>query len=410
MIRFLFLIYFSFLSGFVQAQDVETIIEEVQLKSDSKQLAQKKALRKISREIVVEMIGESRYEEGKKKIEKYIIKNKNRYILSVRSSSPILQDSGRFSSTVTVKISRENLKSLLLDHNLFYSSEGSFCLLPLVSFSSHFSGEKKSYSWWLKTPDETEVSSLKELAGSFFNLLNEELIKQSFYVLNPVFRRMAEGTPLSVLPKKGRRIWNFVPLARFYSCDIILLGYVHSGAPLSNGAGALSNLFSLNKKNEVSDISQYLTQFSFNVFNIKTRQMLFQLRKQFPFSSISQKEPQTEVLSRSKDILDSLAYQLSSYQEEGSLDLNRLMISVQGPLTYAQKEQLKRALVKAIPDIQSLDERLLTSSRVVYLAESSQSVSSIARQLKAVSLPKFVIQVKGYRKQELEIYAKPRSR
>ena len=410
MIIFLFLIYFSFLSDSVQAQNIETIIEEVQLKSDSKQLAQKKALRKISREVVVEMIGENRYEEEKKKIEEYIIKNKNRYILSVRSSSPILQPKGGFSSTVTAKISRENLKNLLLDHNLFYSSEGSFCLLPLVSFSSYFSGEKKNYSWWLKTPDETEISSLKELAGSFFNLLNEKLIKQSFYVLNPVFRRMNEGTPLFVLPKKGRRIRNFVPLARFYSCDIILLGYVHFGAPLSSGAGTLSNLFSLNKQKEVSDISQYLTQFSFNVFNIKTRQMLFQLRKQFPFSPILRKEPQTEVLLRSKDILDSLAYQLSFYQEEGSLDLNRLMISVQGPLTYAQKEQLKRALVKAVPDIQSLEEHLLTSSRVVYLAKSSQNVSSIARQIKKVSLPTFVIQVKGYKKQELEIYAKKRLR
>ena len=406
---------FFFLLSFAQAQSAETLVKEVQLVSDSKQLAQQKALNEVSRELVIEMIGKVKYQKEKRKIEKYIIKNQNRYILSTRSSQPVFQDDGSFFSTVTVRVSQENLKNLLLEHNLFYASEGSFCLLPVVTFSSYFNEEKKSYSWWLKDEQKEADSLLKQMAGSFFKLLKREFIKQGFYALDPVFQRMSEGTPAHVLPKKNSRVRNFVPLAEFYTCDIIVLGSVQVGAlSFSKSSSLLASLFSFyqseSKTENVLGASQYFTQFSFNVFNIKTRQILFKLKKQFPFSVVMEKDPKKEMLLRWTDVLDSLIYQLSSYQKEGSLDLSRLLISVQGRLTYAQKEQLKESLIKKVPGIQNLEERLLTSSRVVYEAESSQDIRSIAKQLKELSLPKFIIQVKGYRKQELEIYAKKRVR
>ena len=400
-----------FLFSFVQAQNGETIVKEIRTKSDSRQLAQKKALNELSRELVAEMIGKDKYQEEKQRIEKYIIKNRNRYILSTRSSRPAFQDNGDFSFTVTIKVSKENLKNLLLEHNLFYASEGSFCLLPIVSFIESLGSEKKSYSWWLKTQNEPAEALLKPMASSFFNLLSKEFVKHGFYALNPIFQRMNEGTPFAVLPKKSSNVRNFVPLAEFYTCDIILSGYVQVGAVSSSSLFALTDLLSpFKKKKESSSASAHWIQFSFNVFNIKTRQFLFKLKRQFPFPLALQKDPKKEMISHLKDILDSLIYQLSSYQEEGSLDLNRLMISVQGPLTYAQKEQLKKILVQKIPGIQSLEEKLLTSSRVMYLAESSQNIKVIAKQLKEVSLSKFIIQVKGYKKQELEIYAKKRER
>lgn len=404
------LLFFCFVFGLCSmsgAQGAETVIKEILTNSDSRQMAHKKVLNELSRELVREAIGTDRYQAELKRIEKYIIKNQNRYILSTRSSSPVLQDGGKFSFTVTVRVSKENLKNLLLEHNLFYASEGSSCLLPVVSFSSHWTETKKNYSWWLKDQDEPE-KQLKQTAGSFFRLLSEELIKTGFYGLNPVFQRMGEGTPPPVLPKKSRQARNFVPLAEFYSCDIILLGYVQMGRLSSRSS--LTGLFSFSKSaDEAVPVHQNWIQFSFNVFNIKIRQFLFRLKKKFPLSPAGQKDPQIEVLSRSKDILDSVTYQLSAYQEEGSLDLNRLLLSVQGPLSYAEKEQLKKSLIEKIQGIQNLEERLLTAGRVVYLAESSDSAGTIARQIRRASLPPFVIQVKGHKNRELEIYAKKKN-
>ncbi len=402
-----FLIFF-WLSAAPPAFGAEVIVKELQIASDSKQLAQKKALNEISRDLVMSLIGQDKYQKERRKIESHIIKNQNRYILSVQSSQPVFLDNGKFSSVVTVKASKENLKNLLLEHNLLYASEGSFCLLPIVSFSSNFKGEQKSYSWWLKAKEPDPL--LKKLAGSFFRLLKKAFVKEGFYVLDPVFQRLAEGAPAGVLPKKSSRVRDFAPLAEFFVCDIALLGYVQTGDLSSKRRWPLwTHLFSFARSEESAlGTDQYFTQFSFNALNIKTRRFLFSLKRQFPFSAVSGADSQKEALLRLPDILDSLIYQLSSYQKEGYLDLNQLLISIQGPLTYAQKERLKNILIAKTPGIQSLRERLLTSSRVVYAAESSQSASSIAKQLKKLSLPGYVIQVKGHRKSELEIYAKKR--
>jgi len=400
--RFMFFLFFILKSCFVYGSEI--IIKEIQLESDNRQEAYEKALNEISHELVIETLGENKYIKDKKRIEKYIIKNKNRYILSTQSSSPTLQDNGKFLFTITIKVSRKNLKKALLKHNLFYSSKGTSCILPMLSFSSYFTNKKKTYSWWLKSDQD---SLLKQMAGSFFNLLSREFIKYGFYTLNPVFQKMNQGTPAVVLPKKySQKIKNFIPLAQFYSCDIVLFGHVKIGQ-LSSDTSLTPSFFSFSKTEELPSVKNW-TYFSFNVFNIQTRQFLFKLKNQFPFSLTTPLNPQEELLLRSKHILESLTYQITSYHEEGSLSLNRLMISVQGSLNYAEIEQFKKSLIKNISGIQNLEERLLTSNRIVYLAESSHSITSLARQIQQASFPFFIVQLKGTKKRELEIYVKKR--
>ena len=101
-----------------------------------------------------------------------------------------------------------------------------------------------------------------------------------------------------------------------------------------------------------------------------------------------------------------MAGQLAFYQKNASLALRQMTLSVQGPLSYSQKEILKIALVKEVSGIKSLTERLLSSSRAVYLAEISEPVASIAKQLKKLKLPGFAIQLKGYKKGQAEIYVR----
>ena len=407
-------LFFSFfLFYFAPADGLESLSKEVYINSDSKQLAQQTALNEFSRELVLQMIGQKKYEKERRKVEKAIIQNQNRYILSTRSSPPVLQEDGKFLSMVTIQFSKENLKNLLLEHHLFYAEKSSFCVLPLLSFALSFDGKKEIWSWQKKNREgQSPVPVLKNMTKSFFELLSRELIKTGFFPLDPVFQKMAEGAPSAVWPKKSSRARDFIPLAHFFRCDIILFGSVQAG-DIGNNLSFLGEWFSTfkeKKEKPPSSSSSYFTRFSFHVFNIKNRRTLFKLKKQFPFPSSMKKTPAKEVLSRFRDVLDSLLYQLSSYQTEGSLDRNRLIISVQGPLSYAEKEKLKKALIKSTPGIQSLEERLLTSNRVVYEAGSSQSIKQVAKQLKALSVPGFVIQLKGYKKQELEIYAKKQAR
>ena len=393
----------------LQAQELETIVQEVELKTDNKKQAQQKALNDVSRELVMEMLGENKYKESKKKIEKTIIKNQNRYVLSVRSSPGRFQEQGKFAFTITMRVSKENLKKLLLENDLFYDSKGADCILPAISFSSYFGEKQKKYSWWLD--EGTADLEIKNTAGAFFDVLSREFIKVGFYVIDPIFQRIKAGAPSFVLPKRGKKIKDFISMSNFYNCDIILFGRIHAG-PVSEIESNFFSKFFSSGKSSMSKLypESYFIQFYLNVFNLRTRQLLFSVRRKFSFSPANKDKPKAEILLRSKDILDSVIYQLTASNEEGSLVLNRLMISVQGPLNYADAEQLQKSLIKKTPGIENLQVRLLNSSRVLYEAKSSHSIRDIAKQLKSISLPHFSIQVKGYRNQKLEIYAKKRNR
>ena len=406
--KFIFLCLTFFPLSFLQAQEIETITKEVELQVDSKKLAQQKALNEISRELVTEIVGEKKYKENKRKIEKSIIRHQNRYVLFISSSSGKFQDQGKFAFTVKIRVSKENLKQLLLENNLFYDSKGAFCILPIVSFSSYFEGKKETYSWW--SDNKIDIGGLQNIAGSFFDLLSREFIKAGFYVIDPVFQRIKDGAPSFIFPKKGNRAKDFLAMAEFYTCDIVLSGRIHAGHRSKLSANFFSGLFS-SQKPVLSNIypDSYFIQFSLKVFNIKTNQFLFNVQNKFSFMPSKKNQLKEEVLFRSKNVLDSVIYQLSSVNDEGSLVLNRMVISVQGPLSYAEKERLQKTLIKHISGIEDLQVRLLNSSRVVYEAKSSQSIQDISKQLKLVILPRFSIQVKGHRNQRLEIYAKKRS-
>ena len=409
--KLLFLISF-FCLPFAQSRNLETIVKEVHLDTDSRQLAQKKAVSEISVELIRAMLGEKRFQAEQEKIKKSIIKNQNRYILSIRSSKPELKDKGGFLSTVSVKVSKDNLKQLLLENNLFYQSQGSFCVLPVVSFVSYLKGEKKVWSWWKGHQNETAL--LEQAGVDFFDQLSQRLIQNSFYPLNPVFQKMYEGTPSVFLPKEGSRVRNFKPLAEFYTCDIILSGHIQfgEGSSVSSSLGldSLVSFFRNTKKEvESSGFSQQFIHFFFHVFNIQTHRVLFKIEKQFALSSDFSNQLNQEMNIHLSHVLDSFIYQLSFYQDKGALELNRLMLSVQGPLTYLEKERLKKSLIQNTASLKNLEERFLTSSRIVYEAESSKGIKALTQELKQLSLPHFDIQVKGYKKNTVEIYAKIRA-
>ena len=105
-------------------------------------------------------------------------------------------------------------------------------------------------------------------------------------------------------------------------------------------------------------------------------------------------------------VLGSLRYQLSFYRDRGVLDLNRFFISIQGPLTYHQKEQLKAALIQNISPIKDLKEALVVSNRVLYEVESSKGMKELAQAIRSSSFSPFKVQITGYNQKKLDLYGK----
>ncbi len=382
--------FFIFFSSFSLSQNIEQIEIEIKTNEINRRLIVEKSVDEVSRKFVKSFLGEDKFNSEKHKIEKNIIKNKNRYILFTKMNKSIEQKDGTYLTKIFIGLSKENLQSLLVEHNLFYTSQGASCVLPVVVFETNLKNKKnnKKYKWW-KESFGKEKSLSKNLAKIFYTFLNQEMIKGGFYSFDPIFSRAYESIPKAFLPK-GSRTKHFMKLSKFLTCDIILSGVV--------------------KISQLQKDSSYLSELSFIVFNIQTKQKLFKFKETLNLTASNNKmNLEQQFKSKLSDVFNSITFQLSFYKNRGTLDLNRMIISVQGPLDYYQKEKFKKYLLQNIPSIKGLQERLLASNKIVYEAEISESVSKLVTDLKKKSKnPYFSIQITGYNKKRLNIYAKER--
>ena len=372
----LFFIGFSSLANSnIEYREVEIVTE-----TEDKNEAIRQAVDQVSREFVKSLIGEKKYQKNQENIEGKVIKNKDHYILVTRTKPPIAQEDGKFMTKVTLGFSKKNLKAVLLEHNLYYSSNQVLCLLPVLYFET-YEEKKLKYTWWKESLKNRKFFP-QDVASSFYKHLSSYLIRSGFYVIDPVFSRVYDGVPSAILPS-GKRVSQFVKLADFLHCNLIMSGKV------------VLKQISANPKS-------YLSQVSFKVFNTQTKAVLFELKKKIPLVHLDERFE-----SELEPIFKSLNYQLSSYKQSGSLELNRLFLHVQGILKYYEKEKLRKILIRKIPSIKDLKERVITSQKIIYEVDSSENISSLLKRLKSIKISQFLIQVTNYNKKQLEIYVQP---
>ena len=381
---FFCLIYFSF-SSF--SQTIKEFRIDITTAQGEKKTAITKAVNQISRQFVESFLGKEKYQENEEKIKKTIFKNQNRYILFSKSSKSIPQNDGKFLTTVTLGISEQNLKGLLLEHNLFYKSHGSLCVLPVIAFTVDL-GKKESYLWW--SPPEQKSTLPKSLAKNFHSSLSLHVTKSGFYSADPIFSRFHEALPLVILNGKEKSK-NLKSLVGFLQCHIVLSGKV---------------LIKQNKESKT--LTNY---FVFKIFNTQTNQLLFKIRKKFLVpelpSDLKNKQIKKIFSEISQRILTSIAYQLS--EEKGTLDLTRLFLSIQGPLTYFEREALAEALIRKISPIKSLQKKYMSSNRTLYEMKSDEGIAKVADIIKKSIIPNYQVKITTYNKKRLEIHARTRS-
>ena len=380
---FFCLIYFSF-SSF--SQTIKEFRIDITTAQGEKKTAITKAVNQISRQFVESFLGKEKYQENEEKIKKTIFKNQNRYILFSKSSKSIPQNDGKFLTTVTLGISEQNLKGLLLEHNLFYKSHGSLCVLPVIAFTVDL-GKKESYLWW--SPEQKSTLP-KSLAKNFHSSLSLHVTKSGFYSADPIFSRFHEALPLVILNGKEKSK-NIKSLVGFLQCHIVLSGKVL-----------------IKQDKESKTLTNY---FVFKIFNTQTNQLLFKIRKKFLVpelpSDLKTKQIKKIFSEISQRILTSIAYQLS--EEKGTLDLTRLFLSIQGPLTYFEREALAEALIRKISPIKSLQKKYMSSNRTLYEMKSDEGIAKVADIIKKSIIPNYQVKITTYNKKRLEIHARTRS-
>lgn len=376
-------LFFSFFCFFSFSQEISEIKVDIKTEDGDKKTAITKAIDQISRETVEDFLGREKYAGNEKVIKADIIKNQNRYILFSKSSETVSQDDGKFLTTVTLGISKKNLEQLLIEHNLLFNSKGSLCILPLISFTTVLN-KKESHSWWLAGNEEMFP---KNLAGDFYKQLSFYSVKNGFYGMDPVFSRLKEAR---IFNNEREKVLSIKYMADFFRCHIVLSGKIF-----------------VKGNKETAALEHYV---AFKVFNVQTRRVFLKMRKKIlvPVKKFPLSESQIRKFfsAVSKRILISVAHQLSIYKNKGALDLNRLFLSIQGPLSYFEKENLEKELLRHIPAIKKLQKKYMSSHKTTYEIKYEQSMEDLKKAIKKINIPDYKVRVVAHNKKQIEIYAK----
>ncbi len=398
MLKSIFLFFLCLCSFFVQGD--ETVLE-IEQNSPDKQKAVQAAIRKVSFELMEQLIEATKLKEQKKQIQRIISTSSNRYILYTKTGTPVQsekEDHLSYVIPVTIGFSKENLKKILLEEDLFYSGTSHLRILPLILFEDLI--DRKKYGWW-RDKKKQPVYMQKQIS-QLYNQIQQTMMPYGFFLINPEFAGNRYFIPDDLLftsPKKK----DVFRLARFFQSHLVMVGSI---------------------KVRESDIS--------SILNIKTELVVYhtdsgrvlaeverfgkiQIESDKPDEKKNNKSewgnekimPVSLFLESNKDFAKGLGIQLRSIYEAGQISSNLLKITVRGKMSYKDSDKFKQLLTSNVSIIKSLQENIIKSESITYIASTSASIEEISKEIEKGVFPGFHVRVSRVKKNEVTLKVVP---
>lgn len=317
---------------------------------------QDQAAKKVSEDVIKELIGEERYTKNKTLIQNKIEKLSNRYIPFVKPSE-LLPEGDGYKMTVSLKVSVKDLKTLLQEHSLLAENETVPLVLPVISFTDRV--DLKSYRWW--KPEEADGKSFFISQNrQFENALRGAFQKYNFYLVKT-------STLGLQIPRSYQNERLNLDDMQFFS--------QYFGAPLM-----IEGQVQYSKSPESS-----------NRYRIEIKLMALQVSNGRPIADVSRKfetemgsfEPAVD--KKIRETVDATSQELASQVFEawqrGSLGATILRLTFRGRIPFNQKEAFKEKLKSQVREIRNIRERLVTADSVAYEVDTSLNSKDFAAKL-----------------------------
>lgn len=317
---------------------------------------QEKASKKISEDLIKELIGEERYTKNKTLIQNKIEKLSNRYIPFVKPGE-LLQDGDSYKLTVAVKVSLKDLKTLLQEQSLLTENDTVPLVLPLIVFTDKVGF--KTFRWW-KTEEGAPKSFLMSQNRLFENALRGAFQKHNFYLI----KTSSLGLQIPRNYQNERMSQEDLQfLSQYFGAPLIIDGQVvYSKSPDS------SNRYRIEVKMEAQQVS--------NGRPIADVSRKFETEAGSFEASVDKKIRET-VEATSQE----LASQVFEAWQRGSLGATTLRLTFRGKIPFNQKEAFKEKLRSQMREIRNIRERFVTADSVAYEVDTSLNSKDFASKL-----------------------------
>lgn len=350
-------------------------------KSQARQDIFKKAIEKVSKQYIEQIIGEAKYGKHKTTIENKIIRQSGKYVMFIKSQSSEPSEEGGVRMTVAMKISLKSLQKLLLEQGLLYKLSGPPKVLPMIQIQDRINGA--SYSWWTGAAGGSS-GFLKAQVEVLHEAVRKDLLPKGFYSINPV-RGGFRGALPAIFRNDQIPTEDALFVGEYFDSQIVV-----SGALLFKKSQKLSDAYEVEVKLTARHTSNgrvvgevirtYQTESGpmRRVINDKTREV---------FPTIS------------KD----LSVQLHDAWKSGTFGTTLIRLVVNGDLSFQRLKMFKEQFLNQVAGVKTLRERKFLPGQVVFEIDSDSSVDQITKAIAKTRFQNFQINVAGSGLREIEL-------
>ncbi len=323
---------------------------------------QEQAAKKISEELIKELIGEERYTKNKTLIQNKIEKISNRYIPFAKPSDLAQDPAGAYKMTVALKVSVKDLKTLLQEHSLLAENDTVPLVLPLISFTDKV--DFKTFRWW-KPEEGNNKSFLIFQNRQFENALRSAFQKNNFYLIK------TPGIALQIprtYQNERLSLDDMQFMSQYFGAPLMIEGQVqYSKSPDSS-----------------------------NRYRIEVKLLALQVSNGRPIADVSRKFEtemgvfEATVDKKVREIVDSTAQDLASQVYEawqrGALGTTSIRLTFRGKIPFNQQEAFKEKLKNQVREIRNIRERLVTSDSLAFEVDTNLSPKDFSAKLNGLEI------------------------
>lgn len=319
-----------------------------------------KAQVKVIEEIVIETIGEERYNKNKHTIETKVFKLAPKLIPFSKLGN-LEQTPEGHKMTAVMKVNQDELDQVLLQNGLFYESDVQPLILPLVSWIDRTEGQ--SWGWWMPATTSTFLSRANTQLES---TMRSTFLKNGFYVLRPQMNNAREliSSPPGISPGLS----DIQAMSTNRGTQVVLTGEIQiSQSPTrSNG---------------------FLIEMKMGVLHVPRNRVLAQVARKI------ESEPGVKnlvVTNKLKDVLESLLSDLSGQTleawQKGTAQSNFYRVSIMGPVPLGVQEAFREAFKNKVREVKVIRERLITSQGVTYEIDSLTGPKELSKRVSEIDV------------------------
>ena len=261
----------------------------------------------------------------------------------------------QFVSEVLVRFSKETLKKILIEENLFYKDKGFNRVLALIELKDKVN--RKTYRWWEKDQNFQSESMLVQASSLFYNQMQSILMKYGFYSAHPLRghyqKRIPDHKSYRSLNKRTAKT-----LAQFFDAHLMMVGSITI--------------------DESSVLNMYEASWDVSLYNA-THLRKLEVHK----FKAKIKKANWDFLTEPHYLywVKNFAMELNSIYQTGTLSTQLLTIALKGKLKFSERKAIKKSLIQQIRSIKNLTETLITRQVIQYRAdvegENNQLVQAI---------------------------------